>query len=53
MERTTAFPAALVAYMQARKLVEPGARPLEVAIPVRQYFDELAAHEIGIHVQVR
>jgi len=33
MERTTAFPAALVAYMQARRLVAPGARPLEVGVP--------------------
>ncbi|MBL8878545.1 MAG: saccharopine dehydrogenase NADP-binding domain-containing protein [Phycisphaerales bacterium] len=50
MERTTAFPAALVAHFQARKLVEPGARPLEVAVPAREYFEELAKHDIHIRV---
>ena len=48
MERTTAFPAALCAYMQAQKLVKPGARPLEVAIPMEQYLEELPAHGINI-----
>jgi len=51
MERTTAFPAALVAYMQARKLVEPGARPLEVCVPARQYCAELERHDIRIEVR--
>ncbi|MCK4343446.1 MAG: saccharopine dehydrogenase NADP-binding domain-containing protein [Phycisphaerae bacterium] len=50
MERMTAFPAALVAYMQARGLIEPGARPLEVAIPARQYFDELGRHDVHVEV---
>jgi lysine 6-dehydrogenase len=50
MERTTAFPAALVAHMQARGLVEPGARPLETSVPALRYFDELPAH--GIHVRL-
>ncbi len=48
MERTTAFPAALVAYMQARKLVEPGARPLEVAVPPDRFVNELPAHDVHI-----
>lgn len=51
MERTTAFPAALVGHFQARGLVEPGARPLEVCVPAQRYFDELAQH--GIAVQLR
>ena len=51
MEKTTAFPAALVAYMQARRLIAPGARPLEAAVPVVQYLDELP--NLGVHVQVR
>lgn len=50
MERTTAFPAALVAYFQARKLVEPGARPLETAIPTGPYVEELAKHDIRVHI---
>ncbi len=50
MERTTAFPAALVAYMQARKLVPPGAQPLEVSVPAERYFDELPQHDIRIKV---
>ncbi len=52
MERTTAFPAALVAYMQARRLVAPGARPLGVALPLQQYVDELATHDIAVRCEV-
>lgn len=48
MERTTAFPTALVAYMQARGLIAPGARPLERAVPLAQYLDELPTHDINI-----
>ncbi len=51
MERTTAFPAALVGHFQARGLIEPGARPLEVCVPPQRYLDELAQH--GVAVQVR
>lgn len=51
MERTTAFPAALVGCFQARGLIEPGARPLEVCVPPQRYLDELAQH--GIVVQMR
>ncbi|HNQ24445.1 MAG TPA: saccharopine dehydrogenase C-terminal domain-containing protein [Phycisphaerae bacterium] len=52
MERTTAFPAALVAHMQARSLVPPGARPLETTLPAQQYLDELPRHDIRIDVAV-
>jgi lysine 6-dehydrogenase len=48
MERTTAFPATLVAYMQARKLIAPGARPLESCVPLKQYMDELEQHDIRV-----
>jgi saccharopine dehydrogenase-like NADP-dependent oxidoreductase len=48
MERTTAFPAALVAHLQARELVAPGARPLETALPLQQYVDELPRHDIRV-----
>jgi len=48
MERTTAFPTALVAYMQARRLVAPGARPLEVCVPTAQYLEELPQHDIRV-----
>jgi lysine 6-dehydrogenase len=50
MERTTAFPAALVAHFQARRRVEPGARPLEVAVPPVACFEELPLHGIRIEV---
>lgn len=50
MERTTAFPAALVAYMQARQLIQPGARPLELALPVQRYLEELPRHDIHVTV---
>ena len=48
MERMTAFPAALVAYMQARRLIEAGAQPLEVALPLDRYFDELPQHDVHV-----
>jgi lysine 6-dehydrogenase len=48
MERGTAFPAALVAHLQARRLVAPGARPLEVSVPAQRYFDELPQHDIRV-----
>jgi lysine 6-dehydrogenase len=48
MERTTAFPTTLVAHLQARKLIAPGARPLELCIPLDRYMTELPAHDIGI-----
>lgn len=51
MERTTGFPAALVAYMLARKLIEPGARPLEVSVPAERYVDELSAHDIHVRLE--
>ena len=53
MERTTAFPTALVAHMQARGLIEPGARPLESALPLERYVSELAAHDIHVEIAWR
>lgn len=50
-EQRLAFPAALVGRFQARGLIEPGARPLEVCVPPQRYLDELAQH--GIVVEVR
>jgi lysine 6-dehydrogenase len=51
MERTTAFPTSLVAYMQARRLIAPGARPLEFCLPTEQYMAELARHDIRVTVK--
>lgn len=48
MERTTAFPAALVASMQARRLIPPGARPLELAAPADRFLAELPDHDIRV-----
>jgi len=50
MERATAYPAALVAFQQARRVIKPGARPLEVAVPAAQYLDELPSHDIHVTV---
>ncbi|RMF84455.1 MAG: hypothetical protein D6744_03095 [Planctomycetota bacterium] len=50
MERTTAFPTALIAHMQARKLIAPGARPLELCTPLDQYMEELPKHDIRVTV---
>jgi lysine 6-dehydrogenase len=41
MERTTGWPAAIVAQMQARAQVEPGASPLERAVPPKPFLAEL------------
>jgi lysine 6-dehydrogenase len=41
MERTTGWPAAIVAQMQARGQVEPGAIPLERALPSKPFLAEL------------
>lgn len=53
MERATAFPAALVAHLQARGLVEPGARPLEVAVPAQRFLSELPRHGIRVRRSAR
>ncbi len=50
MERTTGYPAALVAYMQARGVIEPGSRPLEVSVPADQFFIELPMHDVNIEL---
>lgn len=50
MERTTGFPTALVAHLQARRLVAPGASPLELSVPAARFFDELARHDIRVRV---
>jgi lysine 6-dehydrogenase len=41
MERTTGWPAAIVAQLQARGLVHPGAVPLETAVPPQPFLAEL------------
>jgi lysine 6-dehydrogenase len=46
MERTTSYPTALVAHMQARGLIAPGAVSLERCIPLQQYMDELPRHDL-------
>lgn len=53
MERTTGFPAALVACMQARGDVAPGARPLEISVPAQAFFDELPQHDVKVSVRER
>ncbi|MBU0638763.1 MAG: saccharopine dehydrogenase NADP-binding domain-containing protein [Planctomycetes bacterium] len=53
MERSTAFPAAVVAHMQARGLVSPGAQPLEKSVPAQQFLDELPRHDIRIQMEMR
>jgi lysine 6-dehydrogenase len=40
MMRTTGFPAAIVATMQARGEISPGARPVELAVPPELFFVE-------------
>jgi lysine 6-dehydrogenase len=47
MQRMTGFPAAMVAQALARGEAEPGAKPLELALPAAPLVDGLAAR--GIH----
>jgi lysine 6-dehydrogenase len=46
MERTTAFPAAIVTILQAAGRVAPGARPLELAVPGGEFVAELSRRDI-------
>lgn len=48
MERTTAFPAALVAHMMAAGETMRGAIPLETAVPARAHVDRLKSWGISI-----
>jgi lysine 6-dehydrogenase len=48
MERTTGFPAAIVAQMVADGLIAPGAHPLEKAIPGKPFVDELVRRGIRL-----
>jgi lysine 6-dehydrogenase len=41
MERTTAYPAAIVTYLQASGAVAPGAAPLELAVPADRFLSLL------------
>ncbi|MBI5865564.1 MAG: saccharopine dehydrogenase NADP-binding domain-containing protein [Planctomycetes bacterium] len=53
MERTTSFPTSVVAHMQARGLIQPGAQPLEKCIPLAQYMSELPRHDIRFEFSER
>jgi lysine 6-dehydrogenase len=53
MERTTAFPAAIVAEMIARGELERGAIPLERAVPPGPFIAELAKRGFGLTETVR
>jgi saccharopine dehydrogenase-like NADP-dependent oxidoreductase len=49
MQRTTAFPASVIAQMMARgETSEKGAHPQELCIPAPRFVQELAAREIQI-----
>ena len=48
MEQTTAYPTALVASLQARGMVAPGAQPPESAIPLNEFMSELGDHGVEV-----
>jgi lysine 6-dehydrogenase len=50
MEQTTAFPTALVAWMQARGSISAGAKPLESAVPTDEFLSALG--DFGITIQI-
>lgn len=51
MERTTAYPAAMVTIRQARGVVRPGAHHLHEAFPLAEYVAALAAHDLRLSEQ--
>ncbi|UCF68056.1 MAG: saccharopine dehydrogenase NADP-binding domain-containing protein [Acidobacteriota bacterium] len=51
MERCTAHPAATVAEMAAAGEIEPGARPLEIAVPPQRFLDRFARRPIELTVR--
>lgn len=48
MERTTGWPAAIVAQMQARGRIAPGAVPLELSVPPSEFLDQLRLRRFGL-----
>ncbi|MBN2503530.1 MAG: hypothetical protein JXB38_22325, partial [Anaerolineales bacterium] len=48
MERTTGWPPAIVCYLMAHGEIEPGATPLEVAVPPDRFLEELSKREFQI-----
>jgi saccharopine dehydrogenase-like NADP-dependent oxidoreductase len=48
MERTTGWPPAIVCYLMAGGEIEPGATPLEVAVPPERFLEELSKREFQI-----
>lgn len=48
MERTTAYPAAMVTILQAKGVVPPGVHPLLSAFPPGEYVAALAAHDLHL-----
>lgn len=48
MEQTTAYPTALVAYLQARGSVSPGAQPPETAVPLSEFVSEISEHGVEV-----
>lgn len=53
MERTTAFPAAMVAAMIAKGKLEQGVVPLERAVPPELFIDELARRGLQLTETIR
>lgn len=52
MERTTGWPAAIVAQMQARGQVQPGAIPLEIAVPPVPFLDEVRKRQFQLSISI-
>jgi lysine 6-dehydrogenase len=53
MERTTAFPAAIVAAMIAKRKLERGVVPLERSVPPQPFIAELAQRGLGLTETIR
>lgn len=52
MERTTGWPAAIVAQLQARGAVAPGAIPLERAVPAAPFLDEVRRRGFDLQIKI-
>ncbi len=51
MERTTAFPASIVAIMMARRQIRPGATSLEVAVPTGAFLTEFRRRDVPLEIR--
>lgn len=50
MERTTGFPTAVIAHLQARGAIAPGATPIEKAVPLDPFLEGLKKRGLSLEI---